>query len=280
MARHFSANQWPTAFNTYEAFGAGGYVYMFSILTTSNDGSKLLSGIFLNIDQSKLPYQYRLDAEPTTPTVFLRQLNAQGAAGYRLKEALNNGTTYFSFYVRDASRPLAKYTYRYERCVSNPAELFAQMNKNAAQGYRHFESIAHDGYCVLYIKDKSIKSNFLYEMVPDFNNTDDYLAKLNELGIRGYHNPTVATVRFVSNRTVSHQQIPLYYRDETQKDCTFSYTSTPLPTSPDEFLALLQKQEAKGFIYVRHFHASTSNVLIFVKISNCQYESMNIDTGY
>ena len=84
-------------------------------------------------------------------------------------------------------------------------------------------------------------------MVPDFNNTDVYLAKSNELGVRGYYNPRVTTLYLVSNGTASTQRVPIYYRDPTQKDCTFSYTSAPMPTSPDKLLALLQEQEAKGF---------------------------------
>ena len=160
------------------------------------------------------------------------------------------------------------------------AELFAQMNRYGAQGYRLLGTFFLDGFCTAYIKDTSKMSNFVYEMVPDFNKTDDYLSKLNELGALGYRNPAVTITNFVSNGTVSEQQLPLYYRDETQKDCTFSYISASLPTSPDKLLALLQKQEAKGFIFSRPFHATTGQFLIFVKIRNCRYKSMNIDDFY
>ena len=280
LAPNFSADQLPSAFDTFETFGAKGYVYKLSITTTANNGSNSSSGVLLKIDDSKSAYQYSFDADPPTAALFLRQLNEQGAAGYRSKVFLSNGTQPFNVYVRDASRPAAKYIHRLGRCVSNMAELFAQMNRYGAQGYRLLGTFFLDGFCTGYIKDTSKKSKFVYEMVPDFNKTDDYLSKLNELGARGYRDPAVTITNFVTNGTVSEQRIPLYYRDKIQKHCTFSYTSAPLPTSPDKLLALLQKQEAKGFIFSRPFHATTGKFLIFVKFRNCQYKSMNIDGFY
>ena len=253
---------------------------MTSITTTAKDKKNTSSGLFLNIDHSKSPYQYILDVLPPKATSLLKQANAHGAAGYRFKSGLFNGTTALIVYVRDLSRSSAKYTYRYGDCVSNLADVFAQINKYGAQGYRPFESILLEGFCLVYIKDTSVKSQFVYEMVPELNKTTDYLAKLNALGARGYHNPAVAPIPLVSKGTVSEQRVPLYYRDKTQKDCTFSYTSAPLPNSSDKLLALLQEQEAKGFIFARSFHATTGEVLIFVKIRNCQYQSINIDGFY
>ena len=280
LARNFSADRWPAAFNTYQAFGADGYIYVRSVLTTANDGSNSSSGIFLKIDDSTSAYQYKLVADIEAFPPFLIQLNEQGAAGYRLKAYLFNGTQPFNVYVRDASRPSAKYFYQYGRCVSNQDDLFVQINKYAAQGYRLLASFSAVDICILYIKDTSKMSKFVYEMVPDFNKTGDYLSKLNELGARGYRDPAVTATNFVSNGTISLQRIPLYYRDKTQKDCTFSYTSAPLPTSPNKLLALLQKEEAKGFIFSRPFHATIGQFLIFVKIRNCQYKSLNIDGFY
>ena len=280
MARNFSEYQWLTTFNTFEAFGADGYIFIYNFMTTANDGSNTSSGIFLNIDHSKSSYQYKLDAGPPSPALFLRQLNARGDAGYRLKAYLDNGTEPFNVYVRDTSRPTVKYIYLWARCVSNLAELFVQMNRYGAQGYRQFRSFAIDGLCMLYIKDTSKKSKFVYEIVPDFHDTDNFLSKSNELGARGYRNPGITLANFVTNGTILSQRVPLYYRDKTQKDCTFSYTSAPLPTSPEELLALLQKQEAEGSIFARLVRTSTGIVPIFVKIRNCQYKSMNIDGAY
>ena len=253
---------------------------MTSITTTAKDGRNTSSGIFLNIDHSKSPYEYSLEVFPPKAASLLKQGNAQGAKGYRPKAALFNGTTPLIAYVRDLSRPSAKYTFRYGLCVSNLAELFAQMNTYGAQGYRQFQPIFLGGFCLVYIKDTSEKSQFVYKIVPEFNKTAGYLAKLNELGAKGYRNSAVTTVALVSKGTVSEQRVPIYYRDKTQKDCTFSYTSAPLPNSPDKLLALLQEQEAKGFIVARSFHATTGKVLIFVKIRNCQYKSINIDALY
>ena len=280
LARNFSADRWPAAFNTYQAFGADGYIYVRSVLTTANDGSNSLSGIFLKIDDSTSAYQYKLVADIEAFPPFLIQLNEQGAAGYRLKAYLFNGTQPFNVYVRDASRPSAKYFYQYGRCVSNQDDLFVQINKYAAQGYRLAASFSTVDICILYIKDTSKKSKFVYERVPNINVIDDFLAKTNELGARGYRYARLSNTNLVSNGTISLQRIPLYYRDKTQKDCTFSYTSAPLPTSPNKLLALLQKEEANGFVFAWPFIASTGQFVIFVKIRNCQYGSMNIDGFY
>ena len=167
LARNFSADQWPTVSNTYQAFGADGYIYVRRILTTANDGSNSSSGIFLKIDDSTSPYQYKLAADVEGFASFLIQLNEQGAAGYRWKAYLFNGTQPFNVYVRDASRPSAKYFYQYGRCVSNQDDLFVQINKYAAQGYRLLASFSAVDICILYIKDTSKMSKFVYEMVPD-----------------------------------------------------------------------------------------------------------------
>ena len=161
--------------------------------------------------------------------------------------------------------------------MSSLAELFAQMNGYGAQGYRQFGSTFGTDFCLTYIKDTSKKSQFAYEMVPVFNETNELLAKANELGARGYRYVGVLGVDLTPNGTFSYQNVPIYYRDKTQKDCTFSYISAPLPTSPDELLALLQNQEEKGFIFARLFLKFPDEVLIFVKIRNCQYKSLNID---
>ena len=228
----------------------------------------------------KLPYQYRLVADTTDLPLYLAQLNAQGAAGNRFKAYFYNGTQPFNVYVRDASRPSATYIYRYGRCVSNMTELFAQMNRYAAQGYRLIQTLSGPRFCLVYIKDTSKKSKFVYEMVAGFTATEDLLAKSNELGARGYRTPGYTYVRLPLDGNLVYNEVPLYYRNKTQKDCTFSYTSAPLPNSPDELLALLKKQEAKGFIFTMPFDASTGQVLIFTKIRNCQYKSMNIDGFY
>ena len=253
---------------------------MASITTTAKDGRNTSSGLFLNIDHSKLSYQYSLDVFFINPSSLLKQLNTHGRKGYRLKSALFNGTTFLFVYVRDLSRSSANYTYRYGDCVSNLADLFAQINEYGDQGYRPFQSFHVDDFCLIYIRDTSVKSQFVYKMVPEFNKTADYLAKLNALGALGYRNPSVATVALVSKGTASEQRVPFYYRDKTQKDCTFSYTSAPLPNSPDKLLALLKKEEAKGFVFTGGLDATTGEVLTFVKIRNCDYKSINIDGFY
>ena len=280
LARDFSEHQWPTAFTTYQAFGADGYVYKSSIVTTASDGSNSSSGIFLKIDDSNSPYEYKLVADIAELPPFLVQLNEQGTAGYRSKAYLFNGTQPFNVYVRDASRPSAKYFHRYGRCVSNPDELFVQINRYGAQGYRLLGSLTSVDFCTVYIKDTSKKPKFVYKMVPQLTVIDDFLTKTNELGAQGYRYPGLINTTLVSNGTISQQPVPLYYRDKTQKDCTFSYTSAPLPTSPDALLALLEKQEAKGFNIGGPFPTSTGQVLIFEKIRNCQYKSLNIDAFY
>ena len=280
LSQDFSEDQWPAAFNTYQAYGAYGYVYKSSIVTTANNGSNSSSGIFFKIGQSNVPYEYKLVADIQDTAPFLIQLNKQGAAGYRLKAYLYNGTQPFNVYVRETYRSSAKYIYRYGRCVSKQDELFVQINRNGAQGYRLIGSLSGPDFCTAYIKDTSKKSKFVYEMVPELNVIDDFLAKTNELGARGYRNPGFINTTFVSNGTISQHPVPLYYRDKTQKDCTFSYTSAPVPNSPDELLALLQKQEAKGFNIAGPFGTSTDQVLVFEKIRNCRYRSLNIDAFY
>ena len=164
--------------------------------------------------------------------------------------------------------------------MSNQDDLFVQINKYSVQGYRLLESLVVQSFCPIYIKDTSKKSKFVYKTVPDFDLLDGFLAKTNELGARGYRYPVLFSFPLVSNGTISYYPVPLYYRDKTQKDCSFSYTSTPVPNSPDALLALLQKQETKGLIFVTLYFASTGEFLIFEKIRNCEYKSINIDDFY
>ena len=277
VAQNFSLDHGLT---TLEKFGAEGYNFIGTAITIANDGGNTSSGLFIKIGESKLPYQVRLDLSAPTIDSYRTQLNTQGAKGYRYSTYLFNGTAYFPIYVRDASRPSAKYIYQFGRCASNMTELFAQINKYSAQGYRLFRTLFFDDKCIIYIKDASKKSQFVYKMVPDFNTTADFLAKSNELGAQGYRHPSVVTTNLVSNGVVSNQLVPLYYRDKTQTGCTFSYTSAPRPDSIDKYLALLQNQAAKGFIRVRTLVTITGRVIIFVKIHNCEYKSMNLDASY
>ena len=265
--------------NIDKAFGNISYVYKDRISTTSN-GTVTIFYVFINIDNSKSLYHYRFFTASTTSAELLKQVNGQGAKGFRYKVNVRNKSTDYFLYVQDASRPLAKYIYRHEPCVSNQDELFAQINRNAARGYRVLDSFLLDHFCVLYIKDRSQRSKFIYKMVSDFNSTEDLLAKANQLGDRGYRYVGYGYIDLVSNDTNSSLTVPLYYRDTTQKRCTLSYSSAAVPDSPANALALLQEQEEKGFIYDTTFSASNGSFLIFVKFHNCHYKSMNIDAFY
>ena len=279
LARNFSEYQWLTTFNTFEAFGADGYIFLYTFMTTAKDGSNTSSGIFLNIDHSKSSYQYKLDAGPPSTNLFLKQLNARGDAGYRLKVFLDNGTQSFTVYVRDTSRPTAKYIYRWAHCVSNLAELFVQMNRYGAQGYRQFGSFAIDGLCMLYIKDTSKKSKFVYEMVPDFNNTDDFLAKSNELGAQRLSYSSVSLqAYFVSNGTICNPaNTPLLSRYNTEGLHFLLYICTSAYCRLTSSSPCCKNKKQKVPSSPGVVRASTGLVLTFVKIRNCQYKSINVD---
>ena len=266
-------------FNIDKTFGAIGYVYKGTFRTSSN-GTVTATYAYINIDNSKLPYYFRLFLEPSTSAELLTQVNKQGAKGFRYASGVLNGTVQLLEYVKDRSRPLANYTYRHEPCVSNQDELFAQINKNAARGYRAADSYRIDDSCVLYIKDRSQRSKYMYKRVSDFNNTEDLIKTLDKLGAEGYRYAGYGSITFVSNGTSSSPTVPLYYRDKTQKDCTFSYSSASMPDSPATILALLREQEKKGFIYSSLFSTSNGSFLIFVKFHKCDYKSMNIDASY
>ena len=265
-------------------FGATGYVYKGRVNTVSNK-TFASSYVYINIDNSKAPYQYRALIKPSTSAELLKQVNEQGVKGFRLKADLRNNTAQFYEYVRDASRPSAKYTYRHGPCVSNTDELFAQINKNAAQGYRVLDTLPQDNRCFLYIKDTSKHFKFVYEKVSDFNSTEDLLAKSDQLGAQGYRYVGGVVVGLLSDGQIKYSSMPLFYRDTTEKDCTFSYSSALVPDSPDNALAVLQEQEAKGFVYAfTFFDLSVPDFkgffLIFVKFQNCHYKGLNIDTQY
>ena len=265
-------------------FGAMGYVYKGQITTVSNETSAS-SYVYINIDNSTAPFQYQALIRPSTSAGFLKQLNEQGAKGFRFEAGLRNNTVQFYEYVRDMSRPSAKYTYRHEPCVTNTDELFAQINKNAAQGYRVLDTFPQDKLCFLYIKDTSKHFKFAYKMVSDFNSNKDLFAKAYKLGARGYRYAGNVPVLFLSNGTASYSLVPLFYRDTTETGCTFSYISVEVPDSPANALAILQELAANGFLYAFTFYdftVDTSGVplLIFVRFRNCHYKGLNIDAPY
>ena len=68
-------------------FGAMGYVYKGRINTVTNETSAS-SYVYINIDNSKAPYQFRALLAPSTSADLLKQVNEQGAKGFRLKAGL------------------------------------------------------------------------------------------------------------------------------------------------------------------------------------------------
>ena len=274
-----SDNRWQTILEIAKDLSASGYVYKQLLYTTSN-GTFTDFLAFIRTRKSRLPYRYRLFVEPSTSDALLKQVSAQGARGFRFKTYLGNATAFFLVYVRDSSRPLAKYIYRHAPCVSNRDELFVQISKNAAEGYRVLDSFLLSNSCVLYIKDTSKRSRFIYKSVPNFSTIEDLLATTNELGAEGYRHAGDLFIDFVSNATASYSRVLLFYRDTKQKHCTFSYSSAPVPSSGVELIDVLQEKEKKSFIYLKTFNSATGRFLIFVKFHNCRYKRMNIDASY
>ena len=260
-------------------FGAMGYVYKGQINTGSNETSAS-SYVYINIDNSKGSYQYRALIKPSTSAGLLKQVNEQGAKGFRLEASLSNNTAQFYEYVRDTFRPSAKYTYRHELCVNNTDELFAQINKNAAQGYRAVGTFGEDNLCFLYIKDTSKHFKFAYEMVSERDNIAFLLAKAFQLGVIGYRYVGNVVAGLGSNGPIKYSTLPLFYSDTTQKDCTFTYLPEDMPNSTDNALAVLQEQEANGYFYSSTYDTSKGSFLIFVKFQNCHYKGLNIDAPY
>ena len=152
IQNRFSRSKWSTNWSHFlriidgeqsweiaKDLSASGYVYKQLLYTTSN-GTFTDFLAFIRTRKSRLPYRYRLFVEPSTSDALLKQVSAQGARGFRFKTYLGNATAFFLVYVRDSSRPLAKYIYRHAPCVSNRDELFVQISKNAAEGYRVLDS--------------------------------------------------------------------------------------------------------------------------------------------
>ena len=272
-----------TILNIDKQLGAMGYVYKGRVLTVYNQTFAIFY-LYINIDNSKAPYHFRALISPSTSAGLLKQVNEQGAKGFRMKKVLYNDTAQFYEYVRDTSRPSAKYTYRHEPCVNNIDELFAQMNKNAAQGYRVLDTFSRNTRrCFLYIKDTSKHFKFVYAKVSGFNSTEDLLAKSNQLGARGYRYVGDVVPVLLSDDQGQYSTLPLFYRETTEKGCTFSYSSVLEPESAENTLAVLEEQEAKGFLYVSTFFNFNlldfkGFFLIFVKFQNCHYKGLNIDT--
>ena len=130
-----------------------------------------------------------------------------------------------------------------------------------------------EGFCAVYIKDTSESPSLSTKWYPISIKLP--ITSQNQMNL-----VSEVIAILVSNGTVSTEQKLLYYRDKTQQDCTFSYTSATLSTPPDELLALLKKEEAKDFVLVGTSGEITGLVVIFVKTRNYQYNSMNIDDSY
>lgn len=279
VAKQPSDGRWQEVFKHYKELGPVGYVFRNLFLIVSNE-SIAFADVFINIVNSSSTYQYRIFAQPSTAPELLKQLRSQSARAFRLKTYLFNDTTTFLVYVRDASRPSAKYSYRVGKCVSNLDALYGQMNTNAAQGYRLFGPLSQGDFCQLYIKHTSRQSKFVYEVVSNPDTLEDFLPKANQFGARGYRHPSETAVELVSNGTSSYKTVPLYYRDTTQKGCTFAYSSAPIPDSISKVNDLLQKQGRKGFTFLRSFRQPPTRFAIFMKMTNCRYELLNIEDTY
>ena len=117
-------------------------------------------------------------------------------------------------------------------------------------------------------------------MVPNSDTLKDYLAGVNRLGARGYRNAVDTLADLVSNGTDFYSALLLYYRNKTQKGCTFSYSSAPLPDSINKVHDLFQEQAGKGFTFLKTFRQPPTKFAIFMNMTNCRYGHMDIEDTY
>ena len=265
----------------WKAIGRKAYAYM-TVLVTPSGNSIEFYYVYINIDRSVSPYNYRSYPLPKSSTAYLKQLTEKGGMGYRPKDVLvNHKRENFQVYIRDTGRPSAKYIYRHMPCVKNLTEFYNQLNQQAAQGYLHIGSRELNGRCSVYMKDTSQKSKFIYGQVPRVNSTAQLASTANTWGAKGYRYASYQYITIKSGNSSDEKAVFLYYRDTTQKSCTFSYRFLPTPSTLTDSLTQLSDQAALGSVLAGtvYFYGE-ARVTIYMTMRNCQYEAMNIDSIY
>lgn len=238
--------------------------------------------LFIRDTSSLASYSYRSMVMPNRSFRFLQQANAQGKQGRRLKMVLNEvDETPLLIYIRDRSQKSANYTYRHGPCVPNREEFYQHMNQYAADGYRFQRLLVLDNFCFLYIKDRSINATFHYESIESFNSSEDFVVKGNALGARGYRLTETKMNHLKASTSSDYDELLICYRDLNQPSCKFSYSVERHPNGVHKMMNQLLSQGKRGFFLVQNIYLPESDwVNIYVKMYQCQYESLNIDDHY
>lgn len=174
--------------------------------------------------------------------VFLAQLNAQGARGFRFLVSLaflqgSTTTDEGDAYVRDAA-----VSYVYER-MAPPADAAALAAQLTAQGQRGFAWIGAYGVggesLYLYRRQEASSATFSYRVLPAQSGGADYLAQANAQGAEGFFGFTPAYQ--VGNAAVA------IYGKRSDNTSTFVSELHESPASDEALLAVLNSAGARGF---------------------------------
>lgn len=196
-------------------------------------------------------------------SVFLAQLNAQGARGFRFLSGLAFTQSPTSIelvqaYVKDAAT-----AYTYERLAppADAAELSTQLNAQGARGFSWVGAYSVGGETsFIYQKQDASTATFGYRVLAAQAAGADYLAQANAQGADGF-------LGFTPAYLIGTAAVAIYGK-RSDSASTFTYELAAQPGSDSAFLAELNNAGARGFRLRTPYFFTEGIRLVFARDSS------------
>lgn len=196
-----------------------------------------------------LPTTYQYQTVPTTNStaVFVTQLNAQAALGYRYFGDQIYAGVIASVLVKENTS--ATYHYKTRVPASDASAFITLVNSEGALGYQYQGDIGLDDgtgnfvFSSIFQRNTAAPSTYSYETAPISANAAALVTQANAQGARKFiyrGGISFGTLVFVS--------LSLYEKDDTRPD-SFRYEQLPRSNSEAAFLSQANGQGARRFRY-------------------------------
>ena len=193
------------------------------------------------------------DAMTGSITDFLKQINGEGAKGYRyLSDEMYSDGSGSSIFVNDGTAP--SYTYELIADPGNATDLVTQANTEGAKGYRYEGPLMiNRAIYSLYRQDNGSSATYTYAADPSPTSTVDWLAQTNGRGQSGYwlNSPIM----------YGSTEFNLYMKNNASS-ATYTYDAL---TPPTDLLAQLNSEGAKGYRAKGEMYIGGKDIWLYIK---------------
>ena len=236
--------------------GKRGYRYLDHLAFGSSD----IVVIYVKDNSQSSTFIYEALTAGISSSEFIAQANDEGKKGYRYLDHLAFGSSdIVVIYVKDNSQSS---TFIYEALTAgiSSSEFIAQANDEGKRGYRYLDHLAFgsSGIVVIYVKDNSQSSTFIYEALTAGISSSEFIAQANDEGKKGY--------RYLDHLAFGSSDIVVIYVKDNSQSSTFIYEALTAGISASEFIAQANDEGKRGYKYLDHLAFGSSDiVVIYVK---------------